>query len=83
MTVYIVRHRIWERTKPHYEWCDDQPVKAYVRREDAEALCAELDAQERKRWVEGDRHGRPAQTPEGRLVRDQTYYEVIAVEYAP
>lgn len=78
MTVYVVRQLHWEYQDCFYGLNEETPVKAFVRRGDAQRYATQCEAQERKRWAKLD-----AELRNGEQVRDQVFFEVVEVELEP
>ena len=73
-TVYIVQRLDWVYQDFLYEIEDEQPIRAFADRRDAEKLCRRLDEEERALWPVAKLARRSGDT--------DAFYEVIVVELA-
>jgi hypothetical protein len=81
MTVYIVQRLHWEYDDMFYLLDSEQPVKAFVKRESAEAYRQKLESETRKNWKQ--RYGidhRDFVSEQGIEHIPQTLYEVVPIE---
>jgi hypothetical protein len=88
MTVYIVQKLHWEYQDCFYGVETDSPVKAFMSAHDAEEYRKRLEHVAQLHWEKHDaesqgNHWSEARTPEGNLVREQPFYQVIEVECEP
>jgi hypothetical protein len=81
MTVYIVQKLHWEYDDVFYILEGEHPVKAFVKKESAEAYRAKLEAEAKKNWHQtyGPRH-RAFVTERGLEEIPEVIYEVVPVE---
>jgi hypothetical protein len=78
MTVYIVQRLHWEYDDVFFILEAEQPVKAFVKRESAEAYRKELEDKAKETWIA--EHRRECLTVNGLEEIPEKIYEVVVVE---
>lgn len=73
MKVYIIRKLHWEYQDYNniYEIVDEEPVRAYRSKADAELTCQILNTEERQNWKP------PCQTVDLEPMAEQDFFEVV------
>jgi hypothetical protein len=78
MTVYIVQRLHWEYDDVFYLLDSEQPVKAFVKKESAEAYRQALEAEAKENWSAG--YHREFITERGPEEIPEVIYEVVPIE---
>ena len=79
MTVYIVQKLDWKYDDAFYCLSDDEPVKAFVKKRDAEAYHLMLEKEAREGW---QGRGRLCIGENGDCDEPDAFFEIVALELA-
>lgn len=77
MTVYIVQKLDWKYDDAFHCLSDDEPVKAFAKKHDAEVYCHRLEKEARENW-----HGRDGFCigENGDCDEPDAFFEIVALE---